>query len=224
VTVTVFFVEMLVMVKVDSVLVTVFVLSVVVLIDITVTVEGAIVPCEQTPELDVSFADELDERLLDLDDETNVDEVEDLEIEALVLVGLVVLENLVDEDETLVTFELELLRILDVLDFEDESGAEELVGLLEVLDVLDLDVERDDEELWALLDELDELEEVGFEEVLVVLVFPLDVVEALEDVELVGLALDVLDVTVVEVHSPVTEGTALAPEPIGIMFVPQLAA
>jgi hypothetical protein len=200
VTVTVFFVEMLVMVKVDSVLVTVFVLSVVVLIEVTVIVEGAIVPGEQTPELDVSFADELDERLLDLDDETDVDKVEDLKVEVLVLVGLVVLEDFVDEDETLVTFELELLRTLDELD---------------------LVVERDDEELWALLDEL---EEVGFEEVLVVLVFTLDVVETLEDVELVDFALDVLDVIIAEVHSPVLEGTALAPEPIGIMFVPQLAA
>jgi hypothetical protein len=194
VTVTVFFVEMLVMVKVDSVLVTVFVLSVVVLIEVTVTVKGATVPCEQTPELDVSFAGELDERLLDLDDETDVDEVEDLEVEALVLAGLVVLEDLVEEDETLVIFELELLRTLDVLDFEDESEVGELVGLLKVLDVLDLGVERDDEELWALLDEL----EVGCE---------------------------VLDVTVgVAVHSPVTEGTAFAPEPIGMTLVPQFAA
>jgi hypothetical protein len=72
-TVTVFFVEMLVIVRVDSVLVTVFVCSVVVLINATVTVDGAAVPCQHVPELDVGFVDELDKRPLDLDDEIDVE-------------------------------------------------------------------------------------------------------------------------------------------------------
>ena len=185
--------------------------------DVTVTVDGANVPCEQALELDVGFVEELDEGLLGLEDETDVNDRQalELELELLVLVGLGTLEDLVDEDKT----ELELLGPLDVLDFEDESEVGELVSSL---DVVDLNVEIADEELRTLLDEL---EEAGLEEVLVLVVLPPDVVEILEDVELVGLALDVLDVIVgVAVHSPVTEGIALTPEPIGTISVPQLAA
>jgi hypothetical protein len=128
------------------------------------------------------------------------------------------LDDLADEDEAVVSFELELLRPLDVVDSEDKSEVEELVGLLDVLDVPNFDSESDNDELVALLDEL---EDAGFEEVLAVLVFPLDVVQALEDMKLVGSALDVLDVIVgAAVHSPVTKGTASTPEPIGIIFVP----
>lgn len=223
---TVFFVEILVTVAVDSVIVVVFIFSVVVLTMVTVTVAeeaartGTEAEATLEEEVDSTLLvllgfDEVEETILDVEEEgMDLDETSELDV----LVGFV--EELVgmlldlDEDselDVLVGFTEEVEETL--LDFDEDSELDVLVDFTEELDDTLLDLDDDEEEEPEIL--LDEL-------VLVNVTF--------DDVELVGLRLveldeiNVLDVAVVAVHCPVEEGTASTPDPIGIMFVPQLAA
>jgi hypothetical protein len=123
-----------------------------------------------------------------------------------------------------------------LLDFDDEVEMDELVDFEEEVDETLLDFDDDVEEL-VVFEELDEtlldfddeaelevlvdlVDELDFELEVLVLIFLLEVVEIFEEVEL-----DVLELTVdVAVHCPVDDGTALTPEPMGMILLPQLAA
>lgn len=114
----------------------------------------------------------------------------------MVLLDELELRSLLLEDEVVLTEELELVIVL--LELNDDSLLDRLVEVALL----------DDEEVVTLL---------------------LEVLLALLDEEVVPLLLDVglLDdeaVADATVQAPVTEGTALTPEPMGIIFDPQFAA
>jgi hypothetical protein len=155
----------------------------------------------------------------------NFDEVEVEGVEVLEEVLVEILLDFDDEDWTEVEAVVGFEKVLEmVLDFDDEREVEVVVGFEEVLEVTLL-VFVDETEVEELVDLVEELVELVFEVELLVVNFVLDVDVVFDEVMLVDLTLNVLDVAAdVAVHCPVDEGTALAPEPIGMTFVPQLAA
>jgi hypothetical protein len=225
-TVTVIFVVVLATGNEESTLVTAFVFGVVVLTEVTVIVTGA---CEVA----VIAFDEDEEMLLDCD-EVRVEDVEGFEdVEDFEDV-----EGFEDVLEALLDFKDEIVldevagceEVLELLGFEDDLEVEELVDLCGELEVTLLVFEGEvtllvfEDEVAELVDLIDEVEELLFEFEVLRIGLLLDVDVVLDEVEL-ELALDVLEVTTgVAVHCPVDEGTALTPEPIGMMFDPQLAA
>jgi hypothetical protein len=151
----------------------------------------------------IGFVRVEDERALDFEEEVEVDDVVDFDE---------MLEELLDFEDVTDVEEIGFDEVLEetLLVFDEETEVKEVVGFDAVEELVDL---------------TDELEEVLFELELLVLDLLLDVEADLDVVELVDLALDVLEVTGgVAVHCPVDEGTALTPKPIATIFDPQFAA
>ena len=98
-----------------------------------------------------------------------------------------------------------------MLTLEDVEDIEELDGFEEV----ELVVLCTEEVVLTLVDELEEL--------LTLLVIDEERVVPVLDVA-DDVVLELLETDEVEVHPPTIDGTALVPDPIATMFVPQLAA